>query len=320
MNLNQIWTKKDLDKLIRTFAEETTYLEFKHGGALKRDDRCKNEMAKDISAFANADGGIIIYGLDEKNNVAHALAPFDGTVFTKEWFEQVISSRVRRPIPDIRIDPIRLSKNIKKSIYVIRIPRSPYSPHQTLDKHFYVRRNFSVAEMEEYEIREAFARPHQTVLRICDPSISGNAGMSSGNTLRDYSVRVSISVENAGARIETEYKIEVRIPLQQHKPSVTPDNKFFHLHNRVEGRYHIYSLPCTSALFQSEIIKMASFDIVINRHNIEVVDQLPLLVRLYYSSGIENIEVPLLPHCKHIDHEISLKCFLTDRERELMIT
>ncbi|MFH0895251.1 MAG: ATP-binding protein, partial [Bacteroidota bacterium] len=82
--LKKIFTQKDIDNLISSNAEESTHLEFKRGDALNKDDKTKNEIAKDISAFANSDGGILIYGIEETDHKASKLSFIDGNDFDKE--------------------------------------------------------------------------------------------------------------------------------------------------------------------------------------------------------------------------------------------
>ncbi|MCD9015178.1 AlbA family DNA-binding domain-containing protein [Parachryseolinea silvisoli] len=49
----------DIRSLINNEVEESIHLDFKDAAALDKSDRKKDEISKDISAFANSDGGII---------------------------------------------------------------------------------------------------------------------------------------------------------------------------------------------------------------------------------------------------------------------
>src|SRR5579863_9323858 len=100
-----IFTEDDLNALIKNHAEESLYLEFKSNGSLQTSDPKKNEIAKDVSAFANSDGGILIYGINEVNHMADSFSFIDGQQFTKEWLENVIQSRISRRLPNIVIHP-----------------------------------------------------------------------------------------------------------------------------------------------------------------------------------------------------------------------
>src|SRR5688500_10180937 len=100
------WTEEDLQQLIDTEAKESLELEYKACPSLENTDVRKDEISKDVSAFANAAGGTIVYGMIEKGHVPIAIdAGYDPNgKITREWLEQVITSRIRQRIPGVRIN------------------------------------------------------------------------------------------------------------------------------------------------------------------------------------------------------------------------
>lgn len=156
----------DIIALIDNDAEESVHLDFKAAGSLSKDDKKKAEIAKDVSAFANSDGGIIVYGIEEQEHKAHALSYIDGNTYTKEWLEQVIQDNIQRRIEGLEIFPIRYNGDITKSIYIVKIPRSSNTPHMSADKCYYKRNNFRSVKMEEYEVRDLFYRESTPNLTI----------------------------------------------------------------------------------------------------------------------------------------------------------
>ena len=62
--MNKITTIEDVKALIAAGVEENTTIEYKSGINIA-DAKWKGEMAKDVSAMANANGGVIIYGVKE---------------------------------------------------------------------------------------------------------------------------------------------------------------------------------------------------------------------------------------------------------------
>ena len=72
-------TKPDLLSLIANAVAESTTLEYKASPAV--DHKNKEEIAKDISAMANAAGGQIVYGMTETNHIPTGL---DG-IATPTW-------------------------------------------------------------------------------------------------------------------------------------------------------------------------------------------------------------------------------------------
>ena len=79
------YTEKDIISLIKNKAEESINLDFKSSDSLGSEPSKKKELSKDVSSFANSDGGIIIYGIEENNHVAESLSFVDGNTYTKEW-------------------------------------------------------------------------------------------------------------------------------------------------------------------------------------------------------------------------------------------
>lgn len=156
----------DITALIDNEAEESVHLDFKASGSLSKDDKKKAEIAKDVSAFANSDGGIIVYGIEEQDHKASALSYIDGNTYTKEWLEQVIQDNIQRRIEGLEIFPIRDNGDIAKSIYIVKIPRSSNTPHMSADKCYYKRNNFRSVKMEEYEVRDLFYRESTPNLRL----------------------------------------------------------------------------------------------------------------------------------------------------------
>jgi len=159
MDIHTIHTISHIQKYIDTNTEESIYLEFKSGDSLRKDDTGKKEIAKDVSAFANSDGGVLIYGIREEKNAAHSLSPVNDTLYTKEWLEQIINNNIKRRIDGVIIDPIRLETG--GAIYVVRIPKSPLRPHQTNAYRYYKRFNFQAIDMEEHEVRESYLNPRE---------------------------------------------------------------------------------------------------------------------------------------------------------------
>ena len=60
----EIKTIADLQKLIQDEIEESTVLEYKSSFAIQN-KKWKEELAKDVSALANSNGGNIIFGMEE---------------------------------------------------------------------------------------------------------------------------------------------------------------------------------------------------------------------------------------------------------------
>ena len=149
--INLPTTVVEIDKLISDGVQEDLHLDYKESPAL--DKGKKHEIVKDVSAFANSDGGTLIYGVIERDNLPIGRdSGVDHNKFSREQLEQIISSNITPRIEGIKIVPIAISAT--NSIFVIEIPKSYRAPHQSADKKYYKRFNFLSVPMEDYEIND----------------------------------------------------------------------------------------------------------------------------------------------------------------------
>jgi hypothetical protein len=155
------WKESDLLALIEHKVQENLEMDYKQCDALQITESRKNEISKDVSAFANSAGGVIVYGMKENGHVPTALdIGFDPNQISKEWLEQVINSRIQRRLVGVRVNQVDLATTAPgKVAYVVYVPQSRDAPHQASDKRFYKRFNFESVPMEEYEIRDVANRP-----------------------------------------------------------------------------------------------------------------------------------------------------------------
>ena len=122
------WTVADLEALIGS--EETSNLEFKDGRSLLNEPKKKEEIARDVSAMANAAGGIIVYGLHETNGVATSIAGCPAEYGKAEWFDQVITNNIEPKVQGVVIKRIDLPEG--KMALVVEIPKAmSFAPHQS---------------------------------------------------------------------------------------------------------------------------------------------------------------------------------------------
>lgn len=142
--------------LIDTQVPESVHLDYKRSEALTKakPDLIKAEVAKDVSAFANSDGGLLIYGVVEEDQLPKGVDEgVDDAKWSGERFESVINFGITPRIDGIEIHPIPVSTG--RFLYVISIPRSRRAPHQELSGFRYYRRyGTQSVPMEDYEIRD----------------------------------------------------------------------------------------------------------------------------------------------------------------------
>ncbi len=133
-------------------------LDYKAAGSLDRTNpKTAIEVTKDVSAFANSSGGVLIYGVGESPANRHLpgeLDPIRRSDVSKEWLESIILN-IQPRIDGIKIHPLPMDD--ERVLYVIEIPQST-TAHQARDNKYYKRWNFSSHPMEDYEIRDVMNR------------------------------------------------------------------------------------------------------------------------------------------------------------------
>lgn len=163
-------TIEDLQSLIDNEIEESTELEYKSSfGIDKENKKWKIELAKDVSAMANANGGTIIYGIRQKagesgHAIPNELLPIQYTEMSKDKLSQLLSSNIQPLIDDIEI--IVIPKDNKSGFFVVQIPQSNTVHQNKLTHLYYKRRNATIEVMEDYEIRDVMNRSKHPVIEL----------------------------------------------------------------------------------------------------------------------------------------------------------
>ena len=162
-------TQDELQSFIDNQVEERIDLEYKRASSLGRSDGIKREIVKDVSAMANAAGGIIVYGIAEysdepRKHLPEKLDPIKRSDYSREWLDQIIAS-IRPKIDNLKITPVPLDSGSDDTAYVVEIPQGA-TAHQGLDGKYYKRLNFTTDFMLDHEIRDVMARAIHPALTL----------------------------------------------------------------------------------------------------------------------------------------------------------
>ena len=118
-----------------------------------------NKLLKQVSAFANTQGGFLIFGLKEtgKGGYPKEILGIDKSQVNKERIEQIILGNIQ-PRLNVKIQPIE-HQDPSKAIIVIQIPNSYLKPHMnSRENKFYKRYEFEALPMTEIEVSDAYKR------------------------------------------------------------------------------------------------------------------------------------------------------------------
>lgn len=159
----------DIAMLISNKVPESKTIEYKAGISLKKDEE-KKEFLYDISSFANASGGDILFGVaeGEEKGIPQSMEGIEENMDElKLKIENMLRDSIVPRIVNLKIKGIPVQNG--KNIMIIRVPRSFNSPHQVtyqrVDR-FYSRSNSGKYILDVHELRNAFLLSESLVQRM----------------------------------------------------------------------------------------------------------------------------------------------------------
>ncbi len=161
-------TLEDVEALLANGVREARTIEYK----LKLPDGSdsgKKELLKDVSSFANAGGGDLIFGIREEDGLPVEIVGLPGFQEDEQKLriEPLIRDGIEPRIPGIRLHAVDAGK--KGAILLVRIPKSWSAPHMVRFKgssRFFTRSSAGVYQLDVTEIRSAFASSGELAERI----------------------------------------------------------------------------------------------------------------------------------------------------------
>lgn len=159
IELNDI-TQENLDDLVANQIQEGTYLDFKREIPLNWDARSKQDFLSDVSSFANAFGGDIIYGIDEVDSFASQIVPMALSSVDAEIrrMQDFLVHNIEPRIFGVDIRSIQVnSSGVDGHVVIVRIPKSWSGPHRVkTNNHFYIREGIRSRQIDVPELRAMF--------------------------------------------------------------------------------------------------------------------------------------------------------------------
>jgi hypothetical protein len=157
--------KSDIDSLIVNQVPESRTIDYKEE-LLVNTDGDRKEFLADVSSFANASGGDLLYGIQERRDkkgqstglpeIANGLDGINSDTEIRR-LENIIRDGIAPRISNVQLAAIEGFS--KGAVIVIRIPKSWTSPHMVTFKNhsrFYSRNSAGKYPLDVTEIRSAF--------------------------------------------------------------------------------------------------------------------------------------------------------------------
>jgi hypothetical protein len=150
-------------------AVESNDLEFKRGDELDTIDqsKTKEEIVRDVSAFANAGGGIIIYGIEEDKGtspVASRIWPVKNEKVTDIRLTQIIRTGLEPVFNKFAVHSIEVPGEGR--IFIVAVEKADTAHQCKSDQKYYHRVGQHRPAMYDYEIRDVMNRRTAAAVRV----------------------------------------------------------------------------------------------------------------------------------------------------------
>lgn len=200
------WTEQEILQLPGQAASLT--VEFETSKSIRNLTNLRKRLSRHISAFANAEGGVIVLGIRTKGRkppVATELEGVDPDQLSYEYLEAVVKSCVQPHLPEFTCRTVPLpAPHDGRVLYTISVPKG-YTAYQADDYVYYTRTGYSSEAMPDHLVRLLMLRgsaPRAT-LEI------GNCEILSKGQADEY--RFDLIVKNTGERTLREVLLELTI-------------------------------------------------------------------------------------------------------------
>jgi len=190
MSFDEIEKIDDIDRIfIKTKKSESHYLEYKEK-IVKADS-----VTKPIVAFANADGGLIIIGIEEDDNhLPKEIKPVP-LLDNQHTIENYILDTIQPKFTNFRIKSI-LGEEKDSGVLLVEVNKGLNTPYMASNHVHYVRREKKSESMTELEIREAiFRKGLKDALYV---ELKSNLGYSKNITKQNQALHESTRDKNEG--------------------------------------------------------------------------------------------------------------------------
>jgi hypothetical protein len=225
MNLRELFDAFDEEKIIEQIEEKTgeyLHLDFKRANSdnLSNTDDKKN-FSRALSGFANAEGGLIIWGVETTkedgvelpDKIKHIkdLRKFEAKLneFTSQW--------VSPPVSGVMHKTIEMPKGSNKGCAVSLIPESDSGPHMSTckdEKRYYRRSGDAFRVMEHNEVADMFGRRPHPKLDLYHRIVEARTGTVHGDVFVEYNVVIGVENKGRGTAKYPSLTLEVNKPFK----------------------------------------------------------------------------------------------------------
>lgn len=162
---------EDIQRFVDEEREEDLHLEFKQkkdtrNGAPGPED--KENFSKCLSAFANSDGGVLVWGVktDHRDQVDRATGckPIAEPEKFRARLQDSLLGATQPPVDGVSIAVVLAADGA--GFVKCLIPASDKPPHMASDNKYYRRTSNASRQMEHYELEDMFGRRQRPALKL----------------------------------------------------------------------------------------------------------------------------------------------------------
>lgn len=163
--------QSDLEKMIAAGVQEGQHIDFKGEYPSQWNDKAKHSLAADAVAFANANGGTLVFGMTQGTNAeAIGINPqiIPSTDDERVKLHSFLTDLVEPRLPGIQTHAVPVTVDgVSGHVMLVHIPQSWVGPHRSkLGNNFFIRDGLKNKPLDIPEIRSQFLQSEDRGLKL----------------------------------------------------------------------------------------------------------------------------------------------------------